>query len=111
MIDGDTLKLSIDLGLDVWIGVKARLAGLDCRALGTTEGDQAASFVSMWVHQHVDTVTGLVGIRTDKDRAEMYGRYLATLFDLRPTAEPTLNDLLLSNGLAKSWDGRGPHPW
>jgi endonuclease YncB( thermonuclease family) len=110
-VDGDTFWLSVDLGLDSSRKLDTRLAGLDCRALGTPEGDQALLFVGDWIRAHADPASGYVGVRTVKDRQEKFGRYLVTLFDLRDPNVPTLNDALLAAGLAKVWDGRGSHPW
>jgi endonuclease YncB( thermonuclease family) len=101
----------VDLGFHVGLTLNTRLVGIDCRALGTPEGDQALVFVTDWLHSHTDPASGFLGLHTTKDRQDQYGRYLAQLNDLRDASVPTLNDALLAAGLAKVWDGRGPHPW
>lgn len=102
VIDGDTLDLDIDLGLETFRQIRVRLAGLNAAEHGTPAGDAATEFVSEWLN----TVAHRVTITTVKDKTEKYGRYLATV------AGPhgTLNDALLTTGHALPWDGKGARP-
>ena len=104
--DGDTLKLRVDLGFSIHDDMTVRLAGINAPELATPEGKAAQAFAEGWVKAHASPN---VGVRTQKDRQEKYGRYLATVYDLTdPTA--TLNAALLAAGYAQPWDGKGPRP-
>src|SRR5262247_2492564 len=94
--DGDTLRLRTDLGFYVRFDQTVRLAGLNA----------AEAFADGWVQAHASPY---VGVRTQKDKQEKYGRYLATIYDLAD-ATSTLNAALLAAGHALPWDGTGPRP-
>src|SRR5262245_48711322 len=113
--DGDTLRLRTDLGFYVRFDQTVRLAGLNAPELSTPEGQAAKAFAESWIADHVTpavimtTIPALVGVRTQKDKQEKYGRYLATIYDLAD-ATSTLNAALLAAGHALPWDGTGPRP-
>lgn len=104
--DGDTLRLRTDLGFYVRFDQTVRLAGLNAPELSTPEGKAAQAFADGWVQAHASPY---VGVRTQKDKQEKYGRYLATIYDLAD-ATSTLNAALLAAGHALPWDGAGPRP-
>ena len=76
VIDGDTVDVDIDLGMDVHIKQRLRILGIDAPeipAIGI-EGEAARD----WLRKYLlpgDTVI----VRTVKDRKEKYGRYLASI--------------------------------
>jgi micrococcal nuclease len=104
VVDGDTVDVEIDLGLDVSTHARIRLAGLNAPEISTPAGVAAA--------EHLDELVALAGspltIRTEKDRREKYGRYLGTL--LRTGGGLDVNARMVSDGFAKVWDGRGVRP-
>lgn len=104
--DGDTLKLRVDLGFSIRDDMTVRLLGLNAPELATVEGKAAQAFADGWIKAHASPY---VGVRTQKDRQEKYGRYLATIYDLAD-ATSTLNNALLAAGHAVPWDGTGPRP-
>jgi micrococcal nuclease len=106
VVDGDTLNVALDLGLDVTVRTVLRLAGLNAPEHGTPEGDAATAFVTAWVLKH-QTVGGWFTVMTTKDRKEKYGRYLATVTS---ADGGVLNAELLAAGHALPWDGHGPKP-
>ena len=76
VVDGDTVWLDIDCGLETWTAEKVRLRGIDAWELNTAEGRRAADFVK-------GELDGLpfVGVTTTKP--DKYDRYLADIFYLR----------------------------
>lgn len=104
--DGDTIVVNQDMGRRLWIHDEpVRLNRINCPKLGTEIGDRAAAAVEKFIGQTVE-------LRTVKyDQTEKYGRYLAEVVLFPGTdREINLNDLLVSNGLAKYWDGKGVKP-
>lgn len=90
IVDGDTLHLQIDLGLDIHVNTVVRLYGVNAPEMKTPEGPPAKRFVEEWFAQYGTAVQ----IRTYKDKKEKYGRYLATVYS---GAETLNRDLLDSN--------------
>lgn len=76
VVDGDTVNLEIDLGLDVKRQIKCRLFGLNAPEKNTVEGKSAAA----WLVERLTRCTSIV-VQTHKDRTEKFGRYLVTLYD------------------------------
>lgn len=83
VVDGDTLQLAVDVGLDLSIAMTVRLAGINCPELPSGEGRAAAAFTQGWIYQYGP----LFALRTVKDRREKYGRYLADLLPLDSTPD------------------------
>jgi micrococcal nuclease len=73
VIDGDTLKLQIDLGFHTSKEQRIRLANLDCPELSTKQGKTAKQFT-----QEKLANTKTIIIQTKK--ADIYGRYIAHIF-------------------------------
>lgn len=76
VIDGDTLKLVIDLGFSITLTTTVRLQGINCPEMNTVEGKAAKAFAMEWVANRVSFT-----VKTFKDKQEKYGRYLAELYD------------------------------
>ena len=93
VVDGDTLWLDLDLGCDTRLKMSVRLFGVNCPEMGTNEGRAAKAFVEAWVAR-----VPYVVVKTEKDKREKYGRYLATL--LPPLGERSLNRDLMVAGHA-----------
>lgn len=98
VVDGDTLRLVIDLGCDVTTRMTVRLAGVDTPELGTVDGATAKTLATEWVSQ----ATGLT-LATLKDKREKYGRYLGVL--MRTGDDESLNSYLLRVGYATPYTG------
>jgi len=98
VIDGDTLDLEVDLGMDVRVMTRVRLNGIDAPEMNTPEGKQAKKFVEDWVSAY-----GALGLEVDtiKDKKEKYGRYLAELYG----GSRHLNADLVAHDHAKPYDG------
>lgn len=102
VIDADTLELDLDLGFDVHVNERIRLSRIDAPEKGTEHGDKATEFVTK--------LTGrLVQVKTEKDRTDKYGRYLAEVYYLESVDTTkdqwiNLNDLLLNKGYAEPYE-------
>lgn len=94
VVDGDTLRVIVDLGFNTRTRQYLRLRGVDCPELATDEGKQAAAFVKSRIRSADQIV--LTSSRSDK-----YDRYLADVYYTdREGGEIFLNNLLLEKGLA-----------
>lgn len=74
VIDGDTVDVTLDLGLDIHVNQRLRLVGVNAPEKNTPEGMAAKA----WMEQYLlpgDTVV----VKTVKDHKEKYGRYLASV--------------------------------
>lgn len=94
VVDGDTLRVIVDLGFNTRTRQYLRLRGVDCPELATEEGKQAATFVK-------SRLRGADQILLTSSRSDKYDRYLADVyFTDREGGEIFLNNLLLEKGLA-----------
>jgi len=97
VVDGDTVDVRIDLGLDIQREIRLRLFGINAAERFTDLGKMATEALR-------DTLAGnpKVTVKTFKDRTEKYGRYLAIL-----TAEDgtNINDWLVESHLAERQAG------
>jgi len=95
IIDGDTLVLLIDLGLNIWKKETVRLHRVNAYELrGENKKDGEAA--KAYVFKHA-TPGSMVDVRTHRDKEGKYGRLLV---DLYLHDDPCLNDRLVSYGLA-----------
>ena len=101
VIDGDTLRAEIDLGLKAVTRQKLRLRGIDCPELNTAKGREAKAFVEAALNPcHFIIVKSYW--------SDLHGRYLADVFYLAGEPDPAvvaaageyLNQRLLDEGLA-----------
>jgi len=118
IVDGDTLRVKVDLGFDTWTRQYLRLRGIDCPEIVTGKGKEAREFVESALAK-----SNFIVIQTT--RSDKYDRYLADVFipsaslrgdaqaissvSLRGDAQTSrsnlnefiyLNQLLLDRGLA-----------
>jgi endonuclease YncB( thermonuclease family) len=94
VVDGDTLHVIADPGLDLSVKMTLRLYGINTPELPTPEGLAAKGFVEAWVLSNGP----LFILLTVKDKREKYGRYLADLMPLGGV--DTLCQELLANHFA-----------
>ena len=93
VIDGDTLKLEVDLGFRVRVRETFRLARVNTPPLLSFEGIRAKLFTE----EHLTRATA---IKVKSHRSEKYGRWLAELYFQDPAAKgvwKNLNTLLLDS--------------
>ena len=95
VVDGDTLWVRIDLGLETQTRQKLRLRGLDAPEPGTEAGRRAKKFVE----GELETVPHIILTTTKPDK---FDRYLTDLYYQKEGGEEIfLNQLLLHKGLAR----------
>lgn len=108
VVDGDTVDLDVDLGLDIHHLLRVRLLGIDTPELHSSipeereKAKQARLFLQEGLMQS-DVSSKSLTIKTEKDRTEKYGRYLATIFAIGDSV--SFNQKLLDAGLAVPYDG------
>lgn len=104
VVDGDTIHAELDLGIDVRITLKLRLAGIDAPEMRTAEGPPARQhLVDLLGWPNAGTPGGnQITVRTIKDSQEKYGRYLAfVLVGSRPVS---VNDQMVLDGYAMAYN-------
>lgn len=72
IIDGDTLKLDVDLGFKLHLKQTFRLARINAPELLSINGVKAKAFV-------VAELTDLIAVKVRSSRSEKYGRWLGEL--------------------------------
>ena len=103
VVDGDTLDVLVDLGLEIYKKLRVRLYGIDTpEVYGVkhdseeyTAGKKASDFVKKLLPQGTK-----ITIRTIKDKRGKYGRYLGRVFFDYEGNKEDLSVLLLREGLA-----------
>jgi micrococcal nuclease len=111
-VDGDTLDITIDLGVRINHQMRVRLAGVNAPELrgGSDDERQAAlrarEFVHRWCYRMRETLMA----HTQQDKADKYGRMLVTLYHLE--SGETLQDAMIKAGHAVAYDGQSARkPW
>ena len=107
VIDGDTLLVTFDFGLDFSVSQKLRLRGIDCQEMDTEEGKRVKRFVESRLKD-----CEFIIVKTYKDRSDKFDRYLADVFYETGTHDPLLaasegkflNQELLDERLAVKYD-------
>jgi len=110
VIDGDTLKIDIDLGFRCHIFETIRLARIDTPETVGYNADGIVDPAKNYVMQHCPPGSVCV---VEITRQEKYGRWLADLFFQPGESDPmkilrnprVLNDELVRGGFAKNYDG------
>jgi micrococcal nuclease len=105
VIDGDTIDVDIDLGFDISITKRVRLAGIDTPESRTTDKfEKSLGLESKAIlKQHLAAAKTIV-IKTEKpDSSEKYGRVLGWLY--LDGAETSFNETMIASGYAWSYLG------
>jgi micrococcal nuclease len=97
VVDGDTLHLHVDLGLDIYTQATIRLAGINTPEMNTQAGKAARNAAIHWIDDRTAPPSEFT-VRTVKDKKEKYGRYLGVL--LRDDDPVPLNEWLVNEGHA-----------
>lgn len=106
-IDGDTVKVRVDLGFKLFLVESVRVYGINAPELHSRNEEERLRAKAARTYAGVLAPAGrsfLVRSHKDQDK---YGRYLAEIFldDGR-----NLGDELIRSGNAKPWDGTGERP-
>lgn len=98
VVDGDTVHADVDLGFDIRVRMKFRLTGINAPELNTDAGKMArAHLIDLLGMPPEGMGQPVMLVRTEKDRQEKYGRYLATL--LLPDGT-SVNQRMVADGFA-----------
>jgi micrococcal nuclease len=105
VVDGDTIDADIDLGFDISLTKRIRLAGVDTPESRTTDLKEKALGLEVkeWLKNRLQFAKDIV-IRTElPDSTEKYGRIIGHLFI---NGESTsLNNQMIAEGYAWEYDG------
>jgi micrococcal nuclease len=98
IIDADTIELDVDLGFRVSQRMIVRMWGIDAIERRHPKHKHAVE----WLRFQLSGVSPL-RIRTQKDKQEKYGRYLAEVFYSDDTL--SINQQMIANGYAVAYEG------
>jgi micrococcal nuclease len=96
VVDGDTVDVFIDLGFSVWHKERIRLSGIDTAEKNTPLGKALKTYMASELEGKI--------IKLQVSKPDKYGRYLGRIY-LTKDSTVSINDQLIKNGLAKSYDG------
>jgi len=105
VVDGDTIDASIDLGFDISLEKRIRLAGIDTPESRTTNLKEKALGLESkeWLKKALEGAKDIL-IKTElPDSTEKYGRIIGHLFI--NGQETSLNTQMIDAGYALAYDG------
>ena len=105
VVDGDTIDADIDLGFDISLTKRIRLAGIDTPESRTRdlEEKKLGLDAKYWLKHRLHDADDIV-IRTEKpDSTEKYGRIIGHLYI--NGEDVSLNNQMISEGYALEYDG------
>lgn len=105
VLDGDTIDVEIDLGFDISITKRVRLAGIDTPESRTADKmEKSFGLESKAMLKQVLSAAKLVVIKTEKpDSTEKFGRVLGWLY--LDGANLSVNETMIASGYAWSYLG------
>jgi len=112
VVDGDTIDAAIDLGFDISLTKRIRLAGIDTPESRTTDVKEKALGLEVkeWLKKKLEGQTDII-VKTElPDSTEKYGRILGHLFigDKEVSAvnkKKSVNNQMINEGYAWEYDG------
>ena len=112
VVDGDTIDAAIDLGFDISLTKRIRLAGVDTPESRTTDAKEKALGLEVkeWLKKKLEGQTDVI-VKTElPDSTEKYGRILGHLFigDKEVSAvnkKKSVNQMMIDDGYAWEYDG------
>ncbi len=112
VVDGDTIDAAIDLGFDISLTKRIRLAGVDTPESRTTDANEKklGLEVKEWLKKKLEGQTDVI-VKTElPDSTEKYGRILGHLFigDKEVSAvnkKKSVNQMMIDEGYAWEYDG------
>ena len=105
VVDGDTIDADIDLGFDISLSKRIRLAGIDTPESRTTNAKEKAMGLESkeWLKKALEGAKDIL-IKTElPDSTEKYGRIIGHLFI--NGQETSLNNQMITSGYALAYDG------
>ena len=104
VVDGDTLDLEIDLGLNVFVRERVRLARVntpETYGVKKESEEYAAGKAATDRVIHLSQKYKTCRVQTLKDKKGKYGRYIAEIWFTEGDHEFNLSDHLVEEGLAE----------
>jgi micrococcal nuclease len=105
VVDGDTIDADIDLGFDISLSKRIRLAAVDTPESRTSDANEKKYGLESkeWLKHKVENAEHIL-IKTElPDSTEKYGRIIGHLFI--NDQEKSLNDQMIVEGYAWTYDG------
>ena len=105
VVDGDTIDADIDLGFDISLTKRIRLAGVDTPESRTADANEKKYGLESkeWLKKKVEGAKNIL-IKTElPDSTEKYGRIIGHLFI--NDQDTSLNDQMIVEGYAWEYDG------
>jgi micrococcal nuclease len=105
VVDGDTIDASIDLGFDISLSKRIRLAGIDTPESRTRDLEEKALGLESkeWLKKALEGAKDIL-IKTElPDSTEKYGRIIGHLFI--NDQETSLNNQMIDEGYALAYEG------
>jgi micrococcal nuclease len=105
VVDGDTIDADIDLGFDISLTKRIRLAGVDTPESRTKDLKEKAMGLESkeWLKKKLEGAKDII-IKTElPDSTEKYGRIIGHLFI--NGQETSLNNQMIDEGYALAYDG------
>ena len=105
VVDGDTIDADIDLGFDISLTKRIRLAGVDTPESRTADANEKKYGLDSkdWLKHRLEFAKDII-IKTElPDSTEKYGRIIGHLFI--NGEETSLNDQMIVEGYAWTYDG------
>jgi micrococcal nuclease len=105
VVDGDTIDADIDLGFDISLTKRIRLAGIDTPESRTTNKAEKTLGLDAknWLKHRLEEAKDII-IRTElPDSTEKYGRIIGHLYI--NGEDSSLNNQMITEGYALSYDG------
>jgi len=105
VVDGDTIDADIDLGFDISLTKRIRLAGIDTPESRTTDAyeKKLGLEVKEWLKERLNFAKDIL-IKTElPDSTEKYGRIIGHLYV--NGEETSINNQMIDEGYAWEYDG------
>jgi micrococcal nuclease len=105
VVDGDTIDADIDLGFDISLTKRIRLAGIDTPESRTTNANEKKYGLESkeWLKKRCENAKDIL-IKTElPDSTEKYGRIIGHLFI--NGEQTSLNNQMIAEGYAWNYDG------
>lgn len=99
VVDGDTLNLRVDLGMNIDHRIRVRLSGIDTPETYGVKKDSEEYKAGIAAKERLEELVmgkDLI-IVTEKDKTGKYGRYIATIY----VDDSNVNETLVKEGFAK----------
>lgn len=105
IVDGDTIDVTIDLGFNIHIDQRVRVAGIDSPEKRTRNAAEKALGLDAtdWMTKHLEDASDLIIKTAVEGSMGKYGRVLGWLFI--GNSEVSLNEKMVAEGFAWRYDG------